>query len=169
MVDLETLGGGDSANILQLGAVMFDPQTGNTLSEFNVFVKDDSRDIDLSTVLWWMQQPLAAQLAARVEADGVSLSRALLGFVNGIPGNDLLGCVWALPAAYDLPILKHAFKQCGLQTPWHYRQERCARTVIAESGITRTPAGSNTHDAVFDCKVQIADLIRARAALKGSK
>jgi hypothetical protein len=167
-VDLETLGGGDSANIIQLGAVLFDPETGAVLSEFNQFVKDDRREIDLSTVLWWMQQPLAAQLASRVQAEGVSIRQALNNFINGVH-SPRLGCVWALPAAYDLPILKHAFKQCGLQTPWHYRQERCARTVIAESGITRTPAGSNTHDAVFDCKVQIADLIRARAALKGSK
>ncbi len=168
MVDLETLDGGDSANIIQLGAVLFDPETGEVLSEFNQFVKDDSRDIDLSTVLWWMQQPLAASLAARVDADGVSIGKALVNLTEGLRGLKF-GCVWALPAAYDLPILKHAFKQCGLQPPWHYRQERCARTVIAESGITRTPAGSNTHDAVFDCKVQIADLIRARAALKGSK
>lgn len=164
MIDLETLGSGDAANIIQIGAVVFDSETGKTGYEFNAFVKDASRKVDLSTALWWMQQPLSAQLAQNVEQRGICIGEALV-LLSARIGNNI-GSVWALPASYDLPILKHAFAQCGLAAPWHFRQERCARTMIAESGIKRTPAGDNTHDAVFDCKVQIADLLRARAALR---
>ena len=166
MIDLETLGTGEGCNILQVGAVLFDPNSGEIVSEFNRFIRDESRPMALSTALWWMQQPSAAAIAAKVEASGTTIMVAFSELCGWL-GRGFAGNVWAMPAAYDLPIVKHALASIGMKTPWHYRQERCARTLIAESGIARTPAGAGTHDAVFDCRVQIADLLRARSRMAG--
>jgi exodeoxyribonuclease VIII len=60
MVDLETMGNGPAAAIVAIGAVEFDPDTGQLGREFyrEVDLEDSAFRggvIDASTVLWWMR------------------------------------------------------------------------------------------------------------------
>ncbi|HGX5953045.1 TPA: 3'-5' exoribonuclease [Escherichia coli] len=61
MVDLETMGNGPYAPVISIGAVFFDPNTGETGEEFSVNISLESSmryraRPDASTILWWMEQ-----------------------------------------------------------------------------------------------------------------
>ena len=63
-LDFETLSLKDNANLLALGAVAIDTATGTITSEFYAAIdprQQPGRDIDPSTVLWWLRQDKAAQ------------------------------------------------------------------------------------------------------------
>ena len=64
MLDFETLGLGENAVLLSLGAVAFDPTTGELGSQFYSAIdprNQPGRDIDPGTVLWWLAQDDAAR------------------------------------------------------------------------------------------------------------
>ncbi|WP_250663324.1 3'-5' exonuclease, partial [Escherichia coli] len=61
MVDLETMGNGPYAPVISIGAVFFDPNTGETGEEFSVNISLESSmryraRPDASTILWWLEQ-----------------------------------------------------------------------------------------------------------------
>lgn len=61
MVDLETMGNGPYAPVISIGAVFFDPNTGETGEEFsvNISLESSMRYLarpDASTILWWLEQ-----------------------------------------------------------------------------------------------------------------
>ena len=63
-LDFETLGLGENAALLSIGAVAFDPASGELGSEFYSAIDprtQPNRDIDPSTVLWWLKQDDAAR------------------------------------------------------------------------------------------------------------
>jgi DNA polymerase III epsilon subunit-like protein len=76
MLDLETLGTGNNACILSIGAVKFDP-FGEGLqddSRFEVFIDPQSCTdaglvIDASTVMWWMHPDRCYRTMVRVMPD----------------------------------------------------------------------------------------------------
>ena len=60
MLDLETMGNGPRAAIVSIGAVFFDPLTGELGAEFEAAIdlrsSAKSGEIDPDTVLWWLGQ-----------------------------------------------------------------------------------------------------------------
>lgn len=63
-LDFETLSLKENATLLALGAVAIDTATGDIASEFYAAIdprQQPGRDIDPSTVLWWLTQDKAAQ------------------------------------------------------------------------------------------------------------
>lgn len=56
MLDLETMGSGSKAAIVSIGAVLFDPMTGETGAEFYQVVSLNSSahygELDPGTVIW---------------------------------------------------------------------------------------------------------------------
>ncbi|CAM7540570.1 3'-5' exoribonuclease Rv2179c-like domain-containing protein [Citrobacter freundii] len=72
MVDLETMGSGPDAPIVSIGAVYFDPSTGNTGAEFYQVVSLESSmsfgmKPDASTIQWWLKQSSEARSAILVD------------------------------------------------------------------------------------------------------
>jgi exodeoxyribonuclease VIII len=64
MIDFETLGLKENAVLLSLGACMFDPATGEVGETFYAAIDPRTqhhREIDASTVLWWLDQDEAAR------------------------------------------------------------------------------------------------------------
>lgn len=64
MVDFETLGLGEKAVLLALGACTFDPATGDISAEFYSAIDprtQQGRDISPDTVVWWLKQDQAAR------------------------------------------------------------------------------------------------------------
>ena len=60
MIDLETLGTDPTAPIVAIGAVFFDPKTGELGVEFSATIDFESacerRTPDASTIKWWLKQ-----------------------------------------------------------------------------------------------------------------
>ena len=76
MVDFESWGLGSNAVLLSLGAVHFCPVTGEIHSQFFAHIDprlQPGRDIDPSTVLWWLKQEDAARavITTSIEAADV--------------------------------------------------------------------------------------------------
>lgn len=167
MLDLETLASTADAAIIQIAAVAFDPETGAISANFNAHIKEPAGRIDPGTVFWWMQQA-AAPLVAKACEGGKSAAYVLADFKLWVTGLGEIGGVWSLPASFDLAILSYAYSCAGVAKPWHYRAERCARTILATGGFrgkdrpdVPKPDGYLEHDALSDCRMQVAWLIAA--------
>jgi len=152
MVDIETIGLPPNGALLQIGACAFDPERPQSVEELmaDSFLVSISRQfydglreesywkVDASSVQWWSEQPEEARAALNLEL--VSSPReALMKFsdwlkamgFSKVPRNALdAPQIWANPPTFDLAILNHGFDVCGLERPWHFRQEKDARTLM---------------------------------------
>ena len=158
MIDLETLGHEPGCAIGAIGAVVF---SENGLGdEFYRRVDmqscvDCGLKLDVSTILWWMNQNEAARKEITRKADD-DLPGALLAFLawkNNLPGPFE---IWGCGSDFDNPILEAAFDVCKLPEPWRYNEGRCYRTLASLVPIlprTKLPLGA-THNALDDAKHQ---------------
>lgn len=171
MLDLETLSLRKDARIIQIAATTFDFLPDGAVavasSEFNCRVRDERGHVDPKTVEFWLGQPDAA---ARVLATpALDLGEALTAFTKFYEWENEAGTIagiWANGATYDLPILSTAYASHGRSAPWSYKVERCMRTMLAASGSDYNfldLQGAVAHDALWDCRVQVA---RLRAAVR---
>lgn len=163
MVDIETYGMPPNGALLQIGACAFDPDRVQSIEEltadsFLVSVSrkfyeglKDSGDwcVEPKTVQWWSEQSKAAQDGLELEL--VSSPReGLMRFANWMQAVEFdvqaknstkVPQIWANPPTFDLAILSHGYKVCGIPRPWHYRQEKDARTMM---WLTENIAGMYT-------------------------
>lgn len=157
MVDLETLGNGPQAAIIAIGAVKFD-ETGLG-EEFYAVVDaqscvDAGLKMDVSTIMWWMQQSDEARAAFKRQ--GEHLANALLRFSKFVgPDNKL----WGNGAAFDNTILGSAYRAVGVEQPWKFGNDRCYRTVKAMYPDKPIPRSGVHHNALDDAKSQALHLI----------
>lgn len=137
MIDIETMGTGPNAAICSIGACRFDPEKGEIGETFHehVTLKDQARKMDADTVLWWLQQGKAAQEAlTEGQTESHLLHQVLLwlhDFVHEVEDT----VIWAKPPSFDVHILENAFcNDSMLDTPWHWRNVRCVRTLEKSLG-----------------------------------
>ncbi|EOJ7643169.1 RecE family exodeoxyribonuclease, partial [Escherichia coli] len=78
MLDLETMGKNPDAPIISIGAIFFDPQTGDMGPEFSKTIDLETAGgvIDRDTIKWWLKQSREAQSA--IMTDEIPLDDALL-------------------------------------------------------------------------------------------
>lgn len=158
MVDLETLSSRSNAAIVAIGAVRFDLERGELGGEFLYNVEPDERfHIDGNTVMWWLSQSREAQDALLIEPRG-RIEYALDLFSRWFPKG---AAVWGNGATFDNVILRHAYTVCGLRAPWHYRDDRCFRTVKALLPRVMWPEHGVAHKAVDDARAQAIYLMAA--------
>ena len=147
MLDLETMGKGPRAAIVTIGAVFFDPMTGELGAEFeaHIHLSDSARfgEMDPDTVLWWMQQSDEARYAIAYdqgEARRISLLEGIQTFEEWIREN--MGSpefypfvrpyMWGNGAGFDCTIMANAYTALGpvgLES-WNGFQDRDVRTVV---------------------------------------
>ncbi|MHC4621550.1 MAG: 3'-5' exonuclease [Planctomycetota bacterium] len=158
MIDLETLGKGQDALVLSIGAVIFDPETEEMgTNNFHKFCNPQSainagRTIDPDTILWWLSQSDDARKSL-IEGtkQGVSWGWLLESFAEFVPEGAI---VWGNGAAFDIAILENAYRQLGLPIPWKFRNVRDMRTVMDLAAPMEKPKFEGTkhnalHDAVY--------------------
>lgn len=58
--------------------------------------------------------------------------------------------LWSQGNDYDFPLLEHFLGQAGLTVPWHYRNQRCLRTM--RSQFPDLPYAKGTHRAITDAE-----------------
>lgn len=170
MLDLETLSTAKDAAILQIAAVVFDAGTGETGAEFNAYVRHPSGHVDTDTVLWWMQQAQAAALG-KAASNGVNEAKALDQFREWLQAINP-AALWSHGATFDIVVLGSAYRRHEVVVPWSYRLERDTRTlfVLAPGGMPKVAKDeSRVHDALYDCHVQIKQVVGALQALRAGE
>lgn len=138
MVDLETMGNKPDAPVVSVGAVFFDPATGNTGAEFYKVVSLESAMAwggvpDASTIVWWMKQSAEAR-SAIVMDDAIQLDDALFQLNDFIAENAANGPslmqVWGNGASFDNVILRQSYDRTGIDCPWMFWNDRDVRTMV---------------------------------------
>lgn len=161
MLDLETMGVGPHAAIVQIGAC------DNHDDEFKCNVDlqssiDAGGIVDGATVMWWMSQGEAAR--ASLVPNAHALAAAVHAFSRWIGAPDPTTELWALPAAFDCVILSSACTSVGMPVPWHHRSVRCLRTLASHYPKVERVAPELTHDALSDAQAQMKWLEALRAS-----
>lgn len=129
MIDLETLGTGVDAVFIAIGAIYFDPDTGELGDEFYENIDwqsslNQGRTMTADTIKWWFQQSNEARRA--VVKNGAPLIRVLKTF-DHFCGNYPM--VWGNGSTFDISILEHAYTQLNREVPWKFWNIRDVRTI----------------------------------------
>lgn len=187
--DTETWGKRAGFDMRSLGAVVFNPETGELGEEFYQAVEnprtspwngffddiDTYRKYDLKrdpqTVEWWAEQSEEAQAAF---ANPIDLRDGLDRFyvwLMQVTGVDLVEkCddlrIWSHGAAFDLPITEAACYATQTCVPWFYRAPRDTRTLFEHVGMhphkcLEEFATGTYHHALDDAKTQAKAIIHA--------
>ncbi|EPD7365295.1 3'-5' exoribonuclease domain-containing protein [Escherichia coli] len=132
MIDLETMGKNPDAPIISLGAIFFDPQTGEMGPEFSKTIDLDTAGgvIDRDVIKWWLKQSREAQSA--ILTDEIPLDDALLQLREFIDENScgFYVRVWGNGANFDNVILRRSYERQGIPCPWRYCNDRDVRTIV---------------------------------------
>ncbi|EFF2452173.1 exonuclease, partial [Escherichia coli] len=119
MIDLETMGKNPDAPIISIGAIFFDPQTGEMGPEFSKTIDLETAGgvIDRDTIKWWLKQSREAQSA--ILTDEIPLDDALLQLREFIDENsgEFFVQVWGNGATFDNVILRRSYERQGIPCP----------------------------------------------------
>jgi hypothetical protein len=130
MVDIETMGGAPDGAVIAIGARLFNK---TELSKgFEIYINPELAKqygkVDPATMEWWSKQD--SDVHHQVFSGKLHPSDAALKFQQFVTLHSPEQ-IWAYPPQFDIQILQTWFKAVGLAWPFHYRAERCARTVKA--------------------------------------
>ncbi|EHU6113622.1 3'-5' exoribonuclease [Escherichia coli] len=162
MIDLETMGKNPDAPIISIGAIFFDPQTGDMGPEFSKTIDLETAGgvIDRDTIKWWLKQSREAQSA--IMTDEIPLDDALLQLREFIDENsgEFFVQVWGNGANFDNTILRRSYERQGIPSPWHYHNDRDVRTIVELGKAidfdarTAIPFEGERHNALDDARYQ---------------
>ncbi len=161
-VDLETMGKNPDAPIISIGAIFFDPQTGDMGPEFSKTIDLETAGgaIDRDTIKWWLKQSCEAQSA--ILTDEIPLDDALLQLREFIDENsgEFFVQVWGNGTNFDNVILRRSYERQGIPCPWRYHNDRDVRTIvelgktIGFDARTAIPFEGVPHNALDDARHQ---------------
>ncbi|WP_420107030.1 3'-5' exoribonuclease domain-containing protein [Escherichia coli] len=162
MIDLETMGRNPDAPIISIGAIFFDPQTGDVGPEFSKTIDLETAGgvIDRDTIKWWLKQSREAQSA--IMTDEIPLDDALLQLREFIDENsgEFFVQVWGNGANFDNTILRRSYERQGITCPWRYYNDRDVRTIVELGKAidfdarTAIPFEGERHNALDDARYQ---------------
>ncbi|EOC2778146.1 exonuclease [Escherichia coli] len=161
-VDLETMGKNPDAPIISIGAIFFDPQTGDMGPEFSKTIDLDTAGgvIDRDVIKWWLKQSREAQSA--ILTDEIPLDDALLQLREFIDENsdEFFVQVWGNGANFDNTILRRSYERQEIPCPWRYHNDRDVRTIVELGKAidfdarTAIPFEGERHNALDDARYQ---------------
>ncbi|MDZ9755805.1 3'-5' exoribonuclease [Escherichia coli] len=162
MIDLETMGKNPDAPIISIGAIFFDPQTGDMGPEFSKTIDLETAGgvIDRDTIKWWLKQSREAQSA--IMTDEIPLDDALLQLREFIDENsgEFFVHVWGNGANFDNTILRRSYERQEIPCPWRYYNDRDVRTIVELGKAidfdarTAIPFEGERHNALDDARYQ---------------
>ncbi|EPD0988418.1 3'-5' exoribonuclease domain-containing protein [Escherichia coli] len=135
MIDLETMGTNTNAPIVVIGAIFFDPQTGEIGPVFYIVISlTDAMNTgavpDGGTIEWWLKQ--SSEARAAILTDQVKLKDALSRFREFINeySDEKFVQVWGNGATFDNAILRTSYERLDIPCPWRYHNDRDVRTIV---------------------------------------
>ncbi|EEC7288255.1 exonuclease [Escherichia coli] len=162
MIDLETMGKNPDAPIISIGAIFFDPQTGDMGPEFSKTIDLETAGgvIDRDAIKWWLKQSREAQSA--IMTDEIPLDDALLQLREFIDENsgEFFVQVWGNGANFDNVILRRSYERQDIPCPWHYHNDRDVRTIVELGKAidfdarTDIPFEGERHNVLDDARYQ---------------
>jgi hypothetical protein len=160
MLDIESLGVKPGSVILNIGAVEFDPWTGEFGKELYVVIDvADSQSygmtIDAETIKWWMNQSADARLSSFGGGKTYSLRAALNLLFNFTIGKK----IWCHGPSFDASLLEYAYRKVGLLIPWKFSDVRCTRTIYDLAGVSPDRSKGTHHNALDDAKAQAVAVV----------
>lgn len=170
MLDLETMGTGPQAAVIQVGAVAFHSvEYGvDTAAGFLADVDLTSSlmaggQTDASTVRWWRDR---GGFPKTGPAKDIRLT--LLQLTKWWEQYPNAGFVWAKGPSFDVAILEGYFRSLRLACPWKYSRSRDVRTVfdLAQEQLWEPAPVEVVHEARADCINQITDLLSALKVIR---
>jgi hypothetical protein len=140
MVDIETMGTNVNAPIIQIGAVYFSIETGETGDEFLININlEDSMEWgakpDGMTIYWWLSQSKEARdaLHHNIEIPFMYEEQGLQEFNQFAARAE---SVWS-HATFDFVMLINAMRRRNIHPTVNYRKARDIRTLTGLAGMTR--------------------------------
>lgn len=158
-IDLETLGTRYDSYILSIGVAAFNIETGSIIDTFHIKTMcDDNFNIDLPTVMWWLNQSEAAREAI-TDRDKVKPIEMALNELSTFIPSPKDAVVWGNGSSFDITLLDHAYHKCSLKQPWQFCNVRDMRTIVDLATIKgfdkkRIPFDGTAHDALADARHQ---------------
>jgi exodeoxyribonuclease VIII len=168
MVDIETLGTGKNACVIQVGACYFDRLTGEIGETFKVNIDARSAvasgaEIDADTVYWWLSQSKEAitSVTADPKLDIIPAFTVLNNFLAGAK------YIWS-HATFDFVIITETLKRLKIKQSFRYTAARDIRTLTDLCGLKVSLAKREGvhHDGLDDARYQVAYCVEAFKALK---
>lgn len=169
MLDLETLGVTPNAVVTQVAMTAFDlSEPERIISEVVEYLPiqpqlDAGRQIDASTLTWWMRQSdVARGVFSKSDGDDPEELNALIRhirrkFVQLTENKDYQ--VWARGPQFDVVMLESLMFMVKESAPWKYDSVRDLRTLMDAAGITTDDVERNPaylpHIARYDNFYQI--------------
>ena len=151
MLDLETLATSNNAFIISIGAVNFNEK--EILNEFYAVINTNKPEADFdvnpATVMWWMSQSQEARDA--LKGGESSLSPHLHSFAKFVEGTN---GVWGNSSTFDNMILRNAYQKLNIKCPWHFRKDKCFRTLANMFPREAIIATGTQHNALDDARKQ---------------
>ncbi len=162
MLDLETMGTGNNAAIIAIGAVRFNKDITDRFYQVIDLGSciDAGLEIDPSTVMWWMRQSDDAR--KQFDRPNVTLQTALVRFSAWVKDNAKM---WGNGSDFDNVILANAYKKCFLELPWKFYDNRCYRTIKNMNPGIKMERTGTYHCALDDAESQAKHLMQILSAL----
>lgn len=168
IIDIETLGTGSRALMLEVGATVFDP-LADTLPEnppvTDLFYKPvDLKyelnlgfEVDADTIMWWLGQSEANRTRLTNSHEkklGVPTHQVLDQLTNFLMSHRVK-YVWAHGATFDPVILAEHYRRLKRDPPFNFRDVRDTRTVYSIASLTEDTwkvlmHNPKKHDPVYD-------------------
>lgn len=188
MIDIETLSTAVNAVVLSVGAVEFDPITGEIKRNFYYELdlsEQKERHISASTVQWWLKQCMENQknidLMVKENKWKNSIASVLIKLGAFISGNDINYLkraegyekisLWSCDPDFDIAILANLYEEHKLPVPWKYSEPKSVRTVrtLAELHNIGLPKDNASHNALEDCIRQVAEIAELNRVIRQYK
>lgn len=169
MIDLETLGTRPGDTILSIGAVKFAQKDDPIIEKFYIAIDSESCKAagfraQKSTLEWWSKQSEEARTAAF--SGTMSIEHALIKLTMWMPPLDD-AIVWGNGANFDNALLAAAYRTMKMDTPWHFWNDRCYRTIRSMFGAKEKKKNVGVaHNALDDATTQALDLVEIATTRK---
>jgi exodeoxyribonuclease VIII len=161
MIDIETLGIGEDAVVLSIGAVKMDMETlvVNDVDAFYIELDPNQpgRVADPDTISWWMR------VGGCPNQGTTLLPQALKDLSNFIPSG---AKIWCKGTDFDTRILSHAYKRASIPVPWKYHDVRDCRTIFKTFPLPDLQGNPKLHNALEDAKHQAVQLLETLKGLQ---
>lgn len=172
MLDLETWGTSPGCMIRSVGAVFFDPETGQLGDEFYSNVSESSCKKlkmfkDQGTVDWWAK-PENALANKQLAIDPLPIdevARRFYKFFRDGRGRWL----WSQGANFDEPLWAWVYRALGEPQPWKFHEAMDTRTSYRIAGFNpfSIKRQGTYHNALDDCKHQVVCVSMSHKKLRG--